>query len=419
MPLDSSIDTGGVGAELYARNPANPDEYTVVTGSGVIFRGSAEGVAQVANREPFTEFHYQIQSRDQNNAAVVDITYGDQGWLAFIVRSNDNIAVNNDGAWFIKNGAAFQLLRDCPREGHAGCQTVLGEGRDVWRWTTHAIKWRPNSTENVLIVLNLPEEGRRGFVIQATNWYRLDVLPPLYRYDSANWSADGSRVLISGRDPGGQHVIGWLDPETGEINIFFNGSAAGVYVQDAIERPNGAILAFAASTPGGAVRLVDGGGRTISGQVGTSPPEMIEWNYARDAALVQTTDGRSYYVSANGSIRDASGGVSSVPVVGGIETTGTGVGVVPAASIPSGVIEGSVYSPGQQLRVLADGGLNVRAEPSTGTSIVGSLARGDYIVVLAGPVQDEQYTWWRVQDAFGTQGWVAGVIGGVATISPP
>jgi SH3-like domain-containing protein len=82
------------------------------------------------------------------------------------------------------------------------------------------------------------------------------------------------------------------------------------------------------------------------------------------------------------------------------------------------VIAGAIYQPGQQLRVYAET-LNIRGGPGTGFDFVrGFLVTGEYVAILAGPVEAEGITWWQVQTADGAIGWIAGAIGGVATLGP-
>ena len=116
----------------------------------------------------------------------------------------------------------------------------------------------------------------------------------------------------------------------------------------------------------------------------------------------------------DGSVSDASSGA---PVGQPASSAGN---PQPAANdgIPSGVVAGTAYDAGQQLRVL-NPLLNIRQQPDVNSPLAGGLQRGDYVVVLAGPVEDDIYTWWRVQAANGQQGWVAGIIDGTATIGAP
>ena len=102
---------------------------------------------------------------------------------------------------------------------------------------------------------------------------------------------------------------------------------------------------------------------------------------------------------------------------GGLPAQGSVPPAPSAEGVPSGVVEGSRYLPGQQLRVLSIDGLNIREAPSTTAPVVGGVVQGDYVAILAGPVETANLVWWQVKAASGVQGWVAGAIGGFDTLS--
>ncbi|MEO0564022.1 MAG: SH3 domain-containing protein [Chloroflexota bacterium] len=83
------------------------------------------------------------------------------------------------------------------------------------------------------------------------------------------------------------------------------------------------------------------------------------------------------------------------------------------------MVEGSRYQPGQQLQVASPTGLNVRPEPSTGAPPVAGVTQGDYVAVLAGPVDAEGLEWWQVKTATNARGWIAGTINGFDTLRVP
>ncbi|MCU0465802.1 MAG: SH3 domain-containing protein, partial [Anaerolineae bacterium] len=84
-----------------------------------------------------------------------------------------------------------------------------------------------------------------------------------------------------------------------------------------------------------------------------------------------------------------------------------------------------VYGPGQQLIIQSGtGGLNLRSSPDTSAGVVTYVFNGEYVAILAGPAETTGadgtvYTWWRVQTANGSQGWMAGAINGAATFTVP
>lgn len=73
---------------------------------------------------------------------------------------------------------------------------------------------------------------------------------------------------------------------------------------------------------------------------------------------------------------------------------------------------------GDQARISASAGLNIREQPSAGAPFVVLLAQGKRVLVLEGPTVSEGYVWWKVDDNQGNIGWVAGSRGAEAWISP-
>ena len=295
---DEQTNTGNVAPQLFAANPTNPEEYAVVNPTGQLYFG-AGGNNEPILTEPFTEYTYQVQNRAENNAVVTEITYSPTGKLAFVIAGN---SINIDGVWIVQTIQGFrlpvQVLRDCPREGHPGCATVLGEGRTANYWVTERVKWNPADEQQLLAELYLPEEGRGGFVILTTELPDVERLPPVFRYESATWAADGAQIIASGASPTGQQVITAIDPNTGAEQLLLNASSIGLYTQSATRLSDGRVVAFASNAPNGIVRLMDVNGNALSGGVGVTPPERITWNAARTTALVRTTDGRAFLVNA-------------------------------------------------------------------------------------------------------------------------
>ncbi len=56
--------------------------------------------------------------------------------------------------------------------------------------------------------------------------------------------------------------------------------------------------------------------------------------------------------------------------------------------------------------VLIDG-LNLRALPAVETGVSGRLYKGNRFTVIGGSSCNGSYTWWRVETANGTRGWLA------------
>lgn len=102
-----------------------------------------------------------------------------------------------------------------------------------------------------------------------------------------------------------------------------------------------------------------------------------------------------------------------------LDTTGANtVRVTPAAAfsgaLPSGVVEGSEFEPGQELVVASPNseGLNLRTEPNADVpNVIRYLLNGEFVRVLAGPYDQGALRWWRVRTAQGEEGWIVSAIG--------
>lgn len=413
------IDTARAGQTvLFERNPINPDEYALVNTAGQIYVGSLAGAGGLSG-DPFTPFTYEVQNRDDNDAAIGAMSWSPSGVLAFVI---DARKTNKDGIWIMDGGTPRQILRDCPYDGHAGCLTVSGN-RNASQWRSDRLTWNTDGSR-LLVELDIPNEGRRGVIVLNTG-NPADILPTVYRYDSASWSMDEERVLVSGVGGDGQPVMAWLNPNDGGVQVIYNGADQRIAPRAAVERPNGQILAFGSDLfTGGAAFLMDSNGTIRSERIGTTSPTRIDWSADRNAAIVQTEDGRTYVVNADsGAIQDISatvGGQAVNFVNGAVPAAVPDVPAAPIAdSIPSGVIAGSRYAPGQQLRVAAPNGINMREQPNTDAAVIGGVLTGDYVAILAGPLEADGISWWRIKAADNTQGWIAGTINGFDTLFVP
>jgi hypothetical protein len=159
-------------------------------------------------------------------------------------------------------------------------------------------------------------------------------------------------------------------------------------------------------------------GQALTAPIGEGFPERVEWSPDGYAVFVQS-NGRQYIANVNGKINEITGQVAGTRAVNWVQgalppgETPAPLTIIPT---PAGVIEGTEYLPGQQLRVLTEQ-LNIRAGPGINYGFVRNfLVTGEYVAVLAGPVDADGARWWQVQTADGFIGWVAGAIGGVATL---
>ena len=190
---------------------------------------------------PFSNF--EPSSADTNQARVRLIGWSPDGnYLAFLV---DAEADDRDGVWFTNNpqqgGIRFasQVFRECPLV-MTSCTVDFGGGPFFF----NSLHFEWNNLSNALVIeLYLPHEDHRAFTVIGLNADPTH-LPPIYRYDYASWSWDGTRVLASGGGEDGLVGLRWIDPATGSIQLILNSGAHGLWLQDAVEQPNGRIVAL-------------------------------------------------------------------------------------------------------------------------------------------------------------------------------
>lgn len=414
---------------LFERNPRDPNVYVTTDTSGNLYVTGVNGSGAFRpDVSPFSQFI--ALSREQNPSYVSAARWSPDGqWLAFIVAGGQ---VADDGVWVFQPGrtAPVQLLVDCPKRDLPGCG-IVSNPFDPNFWQSAALEWSPTS-DALLVRLNLPEEGRAGLVVLPLTGdpnFR-STRPPVFRYEFGSWARDGSRILVSGRSPDGHVFVGWIGRDGGFQEVVLDSRAFGLWMGFARQAGDGSVLALGASGgdggPNGPLMLMDAFGTALTQPIGDSFPERVEWSPAGDAVFVQA-NGRQFIARRDGRVSEITGQVPpgrAVNWVDGAPPAGqpavpiAPVGVVetPVPALPNGVIAGSEYQPGQQLRVLVLQ-LNVRAGPGTGYDFVqAALTTGEYVAILAGPVEAEGFRWWQVQTADGVIGWLAGTIEGQPTL---
>jgi cell wall-associated NlpC family hydrolase len=66
------------------------------------------------------------------------------------------------------------------------------------------------------------------------------------------------------------------------------------------------------------------------------------------------------------------------------------------------------FSANDRIWTTSDINLNVREEPGTSAPIVDSVAKGSIGTIIEAPVNQDNYTWWRISYDMGATGWSAG-----------
>ncbi len=402
-----------------AYNPVDPNSYIRVDSRGMLHLAPIGGSEGVYTFSPYHDT-FQVASADQNQNLVIDARWSPSGWqFAFIIASPPNTDHIADGVWFWQpdmshtTGPSYQLIRDCVE-----CGIVQPTTADLWR--SRSLQWA-NDNAAILVEMDLPYEGRRGIsVIYAVRDANIGERGPnIYRYDYGSWALDQNRIIVSGRRPDGRVIIGSISRDGSGEQVVFDASAAGLWMQNAVQRPGGQIVALGRSgDPNGPMSIYDSSGRALTGPIGDGPPRSVDWSCDRSAVSV-VANGRRYIAQVSGSVSEV-GGRAGNWVCQNLPSGAQSIGGQQAPQeIPSGVIAGSQYQPGQQLRIYRDA-LNLRSYPGTDSGIVDALGYGEYIRIVAGPYPDPngRYVWWEVMTADSVRGWLAAEIDGYPAIGP-
>lgn len=437
VPRGFALGNGGTGnaftlptqgeLSLFVRNPRNAGQYLTTDVLGffsLITNGQSQGLPA-----PFTGFY--PSSRAANDQLVTDAAWSPNGRFVAIVIDNPDQKQGSDGVWWYEPGvsAPTQVLINCRPEA-PGCGMVQPVGAP-YNWYAASVVWSPDSQRILArtFMYGNDFDGQMGALVLERTTDR-STRGHLIPYEYTDWTSDGTRLVVSGRSSIGGYVFGTVALDGQDYRP---AAAAGqLWVQHAVQTDIGLVGLGRAGDMNGAMRLVTQSGTFLTGDIGTTRPVDVKWNPARTAAFVRTEDGRGFLASTNGQVEDISGRLGDIQAVAWVQGELPPVLSAPptdntegyTGGIPSGVIEGSLYTPGQQLIIQSGtGGLNLRAEPSTTAGVVVYAFNGEYVAILAGPTENEadglRYTWWRVQTTNGSQGWMAGAINGVPTFMTP
>jgi len=409
----------GGGVALFAPNPAAANSFIRTDPNGLLlYRAIGSSGESPMTHAPFF-VGFTAASSDANKNRVAEIDWSADGQrFSFRIDTPPNLDNGAAGVWFwqpenrISTDPTYQIIRDCAAADDKPCQFVTRSNANFWK--TLAVEWSPEiGSYHLLLTVHLPEEGRNALAMtQAVrDAAYANQAPRFVRYDYGHWDDQGQAIIVSGRRPDGRVMIGRVKGDLSGEELLFDASAAGLWLQNAVRRPDGTIVAL--GRPGGPfddapLALYDGEGRALSPPIGAAAPEAVGW-YPDRSAVVLRVQGRQYRVQAD------SGAIADVTdLTGNPDFADTDVDLSP---VPDAVIAGSEYFPGQQLRISV-GNLNIRQSPVTASPILGDLVAGDYVAVIAGPYEDERYRWWKVQTAHNIIGWIAGRIDERLTVRP-
>ena len=404
------------GVRLFLPNPVDSGSWLRTDHNGIL-RYKPIGAPQELEMS-FSPFFagFNVQSIDQNKNRIVELDWSADGrQFSFRIAPPPGTDTANAGLWFwqprneTQYDPTYPIIRDCPDARYQSCNLVNRRG--PWHWSTRAVSWSPIEGSNtVLLTVHLPDEGRNALAIaQAVrDASYANNAPHFVRYDYGHWNLNGQGIIVSGRRPDGRVIIGEVNNDLSGERVILDASALGLWLRDAVRRPNGQILALGRPGPAGSgpVALYNSAGQQISGFIGHAAPEDLRWFPDRSMAVV-SAQGRQYTVQVDGGrITDATDHLSDP------QFSDSGFG---SSTIPAGVIGGAEFFPSQQLRMRQT--LNVRGGPATSHALIGRLETGDYVAILAGPYRESRYEWWQVQTAGNIVGWIAAKIDGRPTVS--
>ncbi|MEL6307470.1 MAG: SH3 domain-containing protein [Chloroflexota bacterium] len=397
------------GVNLFAVNPADPNSYATTNQAGFLVFRPIGGEEQVVTTSPFFA-GFTAESAGGNKNFISALAWSPNGQrLAFIITPGANQDdFQNAGVWFWDSGGGTGvLLSDCAQPFHSSCQSTSNPPAGTWQSTQ--IEWSPDSSR-VLITAVLNQGERQGIFVATLNYdSSRPTAPPMLLWDNGQW-LDNNTLLVSGRAPDGRSQIARYDIGSNTVTeIIYDATANGVFIADAVQRPNGQIIAV--GREGGAFdgayrlyRIADGVATPISDFIGGGVPSEITWG-ANYANVVLTVGGAQFIVNANGSfsVAQTSG---TVQVGASVVNNPDGTSQV-AQPPPTGVIAGTRYEAGQQIQYIGVERRNMRSQPSLAAGFVDTVSPGEFVTILAGPAEADNFQWWQVSNANGTRAWIS------------
>jgi hypothetical protein len=403
---------------LFARNPANPNQFIQTSHTGALYVNT-NGSDYMPNK-PFSEYTGQVNTPAENEYFVSAVAWAGNGrYVAFVVdarRGGNTAPTGEDGVHVLDTatGDVRTLVRDCPYDSHPGCQ--LGGQRD-FLGSTSELHWSPDSSR--LIVRQQTNERNGALYITPLD-QSPNVQPMTLRYEFGTWTRDGQRVVVSGRAPDGNPIIGTINPDNTDLQVILDGNAHGLWIQHAVQRPNGSFVALGRPNGEVAVRIIDQNGNFLTPPIGNAPPQSVTWSSDRSSVTV-IAGGVQYIAFVDGRVQTVTvtGDAPPPQPPAEPEQTQPEESFVPPPGQTSNETSGNgIYSVGQQLQIRSEV-LNIRAGASINDAPVRDpLQQGEYVRVVGGPVENDGFEWWEVMTADGQQGWIVSMIGVGHTFIP-
>lgn len=303
------------GVALFAANPQYGESYARVDQAGNLAfvppNGSGE---QVISSSPFFRDQPFAGDAASNGDRITDIVWSPDGTkLAFMIYALPGTNTGDTGVWVWNGGTAIKQSADCPDDSNYARACEFAADKTVNNYVTTHIQWRADSAAT-LNLYNAEWEGRtkRAFAVVPLQGEYVGIAPALFFWDSASYLQDG-RLLVSGEDPQGQWTVATMglkpdgQPDQEQLEVLLDADAAGVWIDSAVQRPDGVIVAFGKpGQPDGplALGIVANGSWTQLGPfIGGSYPTHIEWSGNNGQAVVSVDGGQVVVNAQSGEVQ--------------------------------------------------------------------------------------------------------------------
>lgn len=290
---------GNTGAVYFAVSPTNPEHFAFIDSFGTLT--VVRGTNRSGLPQPFTEFA-PASRETSDKLAVAAIWSPDGGSLAVIIDNPDRRDAN-EGVWiWTLDQGANQILRNC-RPGTPNCGNFVNSDGVPPFWYATGVAWNPDG-QRLLVRGFMDGYGYDGFML-LNRTTDPNNRPPFCPYEFSEWTLDGSRVVVSGRDANAEQTIGTVIPETCEDFLPAPVFDEGLITNGAAQAADGRLMFLGRKGSNfSPARLYDQDGNAITPAIGTSQPARWAWNDDRTAIWVLSPDGRNYIVGIDGSVTE-------------------------------------------------------------------------------------------------------------------
>jgi hypothetical protein len=402
-------------------NPADPRRWARVDNHGILRfvdlgnPNIAEGVYTFA---PFFD-GFAPPEPEANKYFIREVEWSPDGRsLAFRI-DNPSLPDISQGVWFwqalqeLSSDPSYQLLRPCP-----GYCNQAGVPASYPGWTALSLEWSSDSSSLLIAVNAFEYGGRRALLLrsaQRTNPPPATQSPSLLVYDYGHWSADGQRIVVSGRGPEDTILFGTVDRSGGNAIVELASDIEMAWVQDAVQAADGSLVMLGSTVSEfSPLQIVTQEGVQLTPPIGMTYPSEVKWSPDRTAVMLRVGD-EVYIAQTNGTVYEISDILADSPNVEWVN------GALPAGfralPLSAPIAEGTyvpevteaagdsrVFAVGDLLRV-NDGTVDIFGEPIANAALVGTLLTGEELIITDGPVHVGEVTWYRVQTLNFT-GWI-------------